>query len=90
MCAQDWRNDPVRADVFLDDMVHKLNSSKQFETNELEFVHVRANPRGGGFTNEKRPGHQASVKFRLKKKRIDIPQDEPSLCCTRAIVTAED
>lgn len=52
-------------------------------------MHVRASPRGGGFTNEKRPGHQASVKFRLKKKCIEIPQDEQRLCCTRAIVTAE-
>ena len=77
----------------MNSMSHMLNSNEQFELNDtfqLEFVHVHASPRGGGHGRDYKPGHQASVKFRLKKRCIiKIPKDAKNMCCARAIVTAK-
>ena len=91
--AGEWRNDIRRVDEFMNVMSRMLNSNEQFELNDtfqLEFVHVRASPQGGGHGRDYKPGHQASTKFRLKKKCIvKIPRNEQNLCCARAIVTAK-
>ena len=51
---------------------------------------LRASPRGGGHGRDFKPGHQASTKFRLKRKcLLKIPRNEQNLCCARAIVTAK-
>ena len=91
--AGEWRNDIRRVDEFMNVMSRMLNSNEQFELNDtfqLEFVHVRASPQGGGHGRDYKPGHQASTKFRLKKQCIvKIPRNEQNLCCARAIVTAK-
>ena len=73
-------------------MSRMLNSNEQFELNntfQLEFVHVRASPQGGGHGRDYKPGHQASTKFCLKKKCIiKIPKDAKNMCCASGIVTA--
>ena len=91
--AGEWRNDIRRVDEFMNVMSRMLNSNEQFELNDtfqLEFVHVRASPQGGGHGRDYKPGHQASIKFRLKKKCIiKIPKDAKNMCCARALVTAK-
>ena len=90
--AGEWRNDIRRVDEFMNVMSRMLNSNEQFELNDtfqLEFVHVRASPQGGVHGRDYKPGHQASTKYRLKKKCIvEIPRNEQNLCCARALVTA--
>ena len=78
--------------AFLDHLAQQLNSGEQFVPNkpfDLQFVHLAAGPRGSRKPSKKLPDYEYTAQFDMRKNSIvHIPQDNSSLCCPRAIITA--
>ena len=90
--AGEWRAQGQRANALLGNLTHMLNLNEQFEMNDsfnLLFVHIRNAPRGSGKQGTYLPGHQSSTHLKqFKKSVLRIQEDDDTLCCPRAIVTA--
>lgn len=88
--VEEFENDSVRLDSYLDSLAAQLNSNQQFELDDtftVETTFIRTpGPRSGNGKKNK-PGQKA-IETLLKNKRSVITiRNKDELCCARAIVT---